>query len=225
MTERVVVSWSGGKDSALALYLMLNDPAYTVKGLISTISAERKRLPVHEVKTEWMRSQGKALQLPLYEVELPEEASNEQYEQALGRQAEQLRKEGVSAIVYADLFLEDIRDYRLQLMDKIGMEGIFPLWKQPAKQTVETLIQLGFKSIVTTVDTDVLPAEYAGRTFDMDFLDALPEEVDLCGEHGEFHSFVYDGPCFIQPLAVTPGLRFTSLGGRFAHVELEEPGE
>ncbi|MYL21368.1 ATP-binding protein [Halobacillus litoralis] len=225
MTERVVVSWSGGKDSALALYQMLHNPDVSVKGLLSTVSAASRRLPVHEVRTEWMRRQAQALRMHLYEVDLPDQASNMQYEQVLRKQAEKLRDADISVMVYADLFLQDIKDYRLQLMDRIGMKGLFPLWNQPTQETAETFIQLGFKSIVTTVDTGVLPEEYAGRAFNMDFLKDLPQGVDACGENGEFHTFVYDGPCFIHALPVKAGSRFTSFDGRFAHVELEESHE
>jgi len=218
----VMVSWSGGKDSSLALFKMLNDPTIQVKGLFSTVSSESDRLPMHEVRRTWLTRQAEAIGLPHYELELPLQASNEIYERELHKQFEQFKQQGVQAIVYADLFLEDIRNYRDELLKRMDMEGVYPLWGTNSREIAYELLRRGFKAVITTVDTNHLPGEFAGHIYNEDFLRQLPTSVDPCGEYGEFHTFVFDGPIFNQPISIKTGDSFSTMYERFCHIELKE---
>ncbi|WP_281974925.1 diphthine--ammonia ligase [Halobacillus litoralis] len=221
MSEKVIVSWSGGKDSALALHRMIEDRRYEVKGLISTTSETTGRLPIHEVKTTWLRKQADAVGLPLYEVPVPPDASNVIYENKLKEQWHTFKKEGIDTIVYADLFLEDIRKYRDQLLTKGGMKGHYPLWGKGTAKVTEDIIQLGYEALLTTVDTEVLDHKWLGHHYDRHFLTSISAEIDQCGEHGEFHTFVFAGPIFQNSVPVKGGEVFETMEGRFAHVELK----
>ncbi|GAB3803337.1 Dph6-related ATP pyrophosphatase [Virgibacillus kimchii] len=216
----IIVSWSGGKDSALALHTLLQDKNYLVKGLFSTTSAASGRIPVHEVKKELIREQAREVGLPLYEVEIPEGAGNEVYEAMMGRKFTNFKEQGIDTIVYADLLLEDIKAYRDQLLLRNGMKGLYPLWKKDTKEAADHFVAEGFRAVITTVDTEKLPAVMAGKQFDEQFIGSLPEEVDPSGENGEFHTFVFDGPIFKNSISVQCGKRFETFSGRFSHVQL-----
>jgi len=217
----IIVSWSGGKDSALALYKLLNDKRYRVRGLFSTTSSASGRLPVHEVKKEFIHQQAKEANLPLYEVDIPAGASNEQYETIMKRAFDGFKKQGIETIAYADLLLEDIKAYRDDLLARTEMKGLYPLWKKGTRKAANDFVAQGFRAIVTTIDTEKLPAEKAGKLFDQDFIDSLPEGVDPSGENGEFHTFVFDGPIFKNPVPVKKGNQFDTFSGKFIHAELK----
>ncbi|UOQ44533.1 diphthine--ammonia ligase [Halobacillus salinarum] len=223
--KKVIVSWSGGKDSALALHRLLNHPEYEVKGLLSTTSEASGRLPMHEVKRELIQEQAESLGLPLYEVKLPANADNSTYEQRLKEQFGHFKEQDIHTIVHADLFLEDIKAYRVKHLKKAGMEGIFPLWKEDTGKIANEFINEGFEAIVTSIDAYKLSEEFAGKLFNQDFLNTLPPGIDPCGENGEFHSFVFNGPPFKKKMAVRPGRRFETTSGSFLHVELEKINE
>lgn len=218
----IIVSWSGGKDSALALHRLLDDRNYRVRGLFSTISSASGRLPVHEVKKRFIRRQAKEAGLPLTEVVIPEGAGNEQYEEIMGREFSSLKKQGINTIAYADLLLEDIKSYRDELLSRYGMNGLYPLWKIDTLEAAHDFINIGFLAMVTTIDTKKLPAEMAGKPFDKKFIDSLPKDVDPSGENGEFHTFVHDGPIFNRSISVKGGDIFHTFSDQFAHVELIE---
>ncbi|UOQ94172.1 hypothetical protein MUO14_04175 [Halobacillus shinanisalinarum] len=218
--KNVIVSWSGGKDSAVAVYDLIKNRNYHIKGLLSTTSEGSGRLPIHEVKREFIHAQADSLEIPLYEVKLPARVGNSIYEQVLREQFDLFKQRDIHTIVYADLFLEDIKAYRDQLLSSSGMEGLYPLWKKETMTVARKFISDGFKAVVTTIDSDKLPAELAGHPFDEEFLRSLPEDIDPCGENGEFHTFVFDGPIYNHPLPATPGKRFATGSGRFVHVEL-----
>ncbi|UOR11891.1 Dph6-related ATP pyrophosphatase [Halobacillus amylolyticus] len=218
--KNVIVSWSGGKDSAFAIYDLMKNDNYHIKGLLATTSEGSGRLPMHEVKREFIHAQAESLRIPLYEVKLPSRVGNSDYEQALKQQFDLFKEQGVQTIVYADLFLEDIKEYRDQLLSNSGMEGFYPLWERETLTVARKFISEGFKAIVTTVDSDKLPTEMAGQPFDEEFLSSLPKDVDPCGENGEFHTFVFDGPIYNELIPVTPGVPFQTRSGRFVHVEL-----
>ncbi|MFD2923672.1 diphthine--ammonia ligase [Halobacillus naozhouensis] len=218
--ENVIVSWSGGKDSTLALYYLMNNSNYRIRGLLSTTSQASGRLPVHEVRREFIQAQAKSLELPLYDVPLPPMADNSTYERTLQQKFKQFKSEGIYTIVYADLFLEDIKDYRDRLLSTAGMSGLYPLWGKASTTIAEEFISAGFKAIVTAVDTEQLTADQAGCMVDKNFINSLPPGVDPCGENGEFHTFVVDGPIFHSTISVQPGNQFETGGGKFAHIEL-----
>ncbi|MFA1819812.1 hypothetical protein ACDX78_06385 [Virgibacillus oceani] len=217
----IIVSWSGGKDSALALNELLNDQNHRVRGLFSTTSSASGRLPVHEVKKEFIHQQAKEADLPLYEVDIPAGASNEQYETIMRRAFDSFKKQGIETIAYADLLLEDIKAYRDDLLACTGMKGLYPLWKKDTRAAANDFVAKGFRAIVTTIDAEKLPAEKAGKLFDQKFIDSLPEDVDPSGEYGEFHTFVFDGPIFKNPVSVKKGNQFNTFSGKFIHAELK----
>ncbi|ARI78457.1 Dph6-related ATP pyrophosphatase [Halobacillus mangrovi] len=216
----VIVSWSGGKDSALALYEVMNDERFEVKGLFSTFSKQSSRLPIHEVKRSLIKKQANFIGLPLYEIEMPDKATNEQYEETLGQQFEQWQMQGIQTIVYADLFLEDIRNYRDRLIAKFNMESWYPLWKRDTEKVAEHFLNQGFQAIVTTIDVEKVSEALVGLPYDKEFLSKLPKGVDPCGENGEFHTFVYGGPIFQRQVHVQTSDPFYTMTGRFCHIEL-----
>ncbi|WP_197046569.1 Dph6-related ATP pyrophosphatase [Oceanobacillus salinisoli] len=216
----IIVSWSGGKDSAYAIYNLKKNNRYYIRGLLSTTSIESHRLPIHEVRRELLQEQAASLGIPLYELRLPQKVGNREYEQIVGQQFDEFKKQGIYTIAYADLFLEDIKAFRNQHLKRSGMEGIYPLWKKDTWKVARDFISKGFYAIVTTVDTEKLSAEMAGMMYDESFIRSLPDYVDPCGENGEFHTYVMDGPIFNDPIFVKSGERFKTMEGRFAHAEL-----
>jgi uncharacterized protein (TIGR00290 family) len=196
MREKVIVLWSGGKDSALALYEILKANQYEVVGLLTTLTKDYDRVSVHGVRRVLLEQQANALGIPLEKMFIAKGASDADYESELLKTLGRHRANGVSSVLFGDIFLEDVRKFREQALTKAGMKGIFPLWRKPTKEIARTFIKLGFKAIITVVDSNVLGKAFAGREFDEEFLSELPANVDPCGENGEFHSFVYDGPIF-----------------------------
>jgi uncharacterized protein (TIGR00290 family) len=207
MREKVIVAWSGGKDSALALYEVLNSGSYEVLELLATVTKDYDRISIHGVRRVLLEQQAKALRIPLEEMFVMKGASDAEYEGKLLKMLKRHRDNGVFSVVFGDIFLEDVRKYREQILAKAGMKGIFPLWKRDTKDLARTLINLGFKAIITSIDSNVLGKDFAGREYDEKFLSDLPANVDPCGENGEFHSFVYDGPLFCERIGFKKGER------------------
>jgi uncharacterized protein (TIGR00290 family) len=204
----VVISWSGGKDSALALHELLRDPRYEVVALMTSVSEEFRRVSHHGVREELLEAQAAAIGLPLEKIYLPSGQStpctNEVYERIMGTVLDGFRSRGVYHVGFGDLFLEDLRAWREGNLAKARMTGVFPLWKRETRQLAGQMIAMGFKAILSCVEGKVGPG-FAGRAYDERLLEDLPAGIDPCGEYGEFHSFVYDGPCFTEPVAVTVG--------------------
>ena len=196
LNEVAVLSWSGGKDSALALYELINDPNYHVRALLTTITSGYDRISMHGVRRALLEQQAATLGVPLKGFLIPQQASNEAYESELEKVLEVFRREGVTNVAFGDLFLEEIEKYREEKLAKMGMKAIFPLWKVDTKQLARSFIRLGFKAVVTCVDSEALDKSSTGKLYDKDFLARLPANVDPCGENGEFHTFVFDGPIF-----------------------------
>lgn len=190
MKEKVLFSWSGGKDSSLALYEILNSSKYKVESLITTVTRDYDRVSMHGLRTELLNAQSESLGLPLEEVFISKEASNEEYQSALTDTLVKFRHEGITKVVFGDIFLEDIKKYREKLLAGIGMECVFPIWQKDSRLLAERFIEDGFKAVLVCVDTEQLGAEFSGREFDRGLLSDLPEGVDPCGENGEFHTFV-----------------------------------
>jgi len=205
MREKVVVAWSGGKDSALALHEVLNSGSYEVVTLLTTVAKDHDRISIHDVRLVLLEQQAKALRVPLEELFILKGASNVEYELVLLKALKRHRGNGVSSVVFGDLFLEDIKKYRDYILAKAEMNGVFPLWQKDTKQLARTFINLGFKAVVTSVDSQVLGKAFAGRTYDEKFLSDLPPNVDPCGENGEFHTFVYNGPIFSEKVRFKKG--------------------
>ncbi len=202
--EKVVVSWSGGKDSALALHEALNTGRYEVKALLTTVTPD-SRVGVHGVPLELLERQADALDLPLHLVRLPEKPSNQEYEVRVREALEPLAHRGVTGVVSGDIFLADVRAYRENLLESARMQGIFPLWGRDTAQLARTFLRSGFRAVICSVDSHALGASFAGRLYDEKFLVDLPGSADPCGENGEFHTFVFDGPTFSHAVRHTRG--------------------
>ena len=203
MPEKVLMSWSGGKDSAMALYEIQQKREYEVVSLLTTLTQDYDRVSMHGVRRVLLERQAESLNLPLEQMLISKAASNEEYDSELQTMLEKFQKEGVSSVVFGDIFLEGIRKYRENNLSKVGMKAIFPLWGRNTAELARTFVDSGFKSIVTCVDPRTLSETFAGRMIDASFLAELPSDVDPCGENGEYHSFVFDGPIFKKKLSLT----------------------
>lgn len=194
----VIVSWSGGKDCVLALERLRRDDRWDVRGLVTTITADERRVCMHEVPERWLQRQAEELGLPLQTIPVPRWPSNEVYRAAWERGVESWRAAGVQTVAFGDLFLEDIRAYRETLCAGLGVSPAFPLWGLETSKLAREFIESGYGAIVCCVDESRLTADFVGCRYDASFLDRLPAEVDLCGERGEFHTFVTSGPGWRQ---------------------------
>jgi uncharacterized protein (TIGR00290 family) len=203
--EQIALGWSGGKDCTLALQRLLLDPAWTVSALLTTVTSGYDRVSVHGVRRELLHRQAETLSLPLREVEIPPDCSNEEYERRMGRALEEMRDEGIRHIAFGDLHLRDVRDYRERLVEGAGMKAVFPLWGEQTAELADRFISDGFQAIVVCVDEEQLAGDFAGRDYDRDLLGDLPDGVDPCGENGEFHTFVHAGPLLREPVAFELG--------------------
>lgn len=199
------MSWSSGKDSALALHHALHAGEVEVVGLLTTINAEFARVAMHGVRRELLEAQAAALELPLHVVELPWPCSNERYEQLMSTAVAAARAGGVEVMIFGDLFLADVRSYRERMLAGSGLRPIFPLWQRPTTELASELIDLGVRAVITCVDGSQAPAELAGRWYDRALLAELGAEIDCCGENGEFHTVVVDGPDFRAGIPVVIG--------------------
>ena len=194
--EPVLLSWSGGKDSSLALYKVQQESKYQVVALLTVLSQVYGRISHHGVRSALLERQASSLGLPLEPVYLSKNASNEEYETKMVELLTRYRDQGVESVVFGDIFLEGIRKYREEKLALVPMQGVFPLWGEDTTTLAGQFLSLGFKAVVCCVDPKLLETSFAGREIDQQFLDDLPPGVDPCGENGEFHSFVYDGPVF-----------------------------
>ncbi len=194
--EKVIVSWSGGKDSARALYEILTGQRYQVASLLTTVTEDYDRISMHGVRRVLLKQQAESLELPLEEVWISKHSSNEEYESRMAETLKRYRETGVTSVVFGDIFLEDLKEYREKNLARLGMKGLFPLWKKDSAELMKSFIELKFKAVTVCVDTQALDRKFVGRMIDEQFVSDLPESVDVCGENGEYHSFVYGGPIF-----------------------------
>ncbi|WP_164917286.1 diphthine--ammonia ligase [Clostridium sp. JN-9] len=206
MNEKIILSWSGGKDSALALYELMRQ-GYTDITLLTTITDKYERISMHGVRKALLEKQAKSIGCYLEKVYITPESTNEEYEKKMEETMNRYKKLGAAKVAFGDIFLEDIRKYREENLRRAGMEAIFPLWGRDTKEIADTFINLGFKSIITCVDTKVLNGDFSGRLYDKNFLANLPENINSCGENGEFHSFAFDGPIFKERINFSVGKR------------------
>jgi uncharacterized protein (TIGR00290 family) len=219
--KRVALSWSSGKDSAWSLHLLRRDPAIELVALITTINEQFDRVAMHAVRSELLELQAEAAGLPLWKIPLPWPCSNEQYEARMRDVCARALSERIDAIAFGDLFLEDIRAYREKQLAGTGLEPLFPVWQLPTRALALEMIASGLRAKITCIDPKVLPREFAGREFDAALLRDLPASADPCGENGEFHSFVYDGPMFRSPVPIEPGEIVERDGFVFADLSLK----
>jgi uncharacterized protein (TIGR00290 family) len=203
--KKALFNWSGGKDSSFALYNILKYKDFDIKYLLTTVSKEYRRISIHGVREELLDRQALSIGINLHKIYLPEFPSMEDYNIIMRSEMNSAINEGIEYSVFGDIFLEDLREYREKQLSLIGMKASFPLWKIDTNVLVNDFIKTGFKAIVTSVDERYLDKSYAGRIIDSNFLNDLPTNVDPCGENGEFHSFVFDGPIFRFPLNFEKG--------------------
>jgi uncharacterized protein (TIGR00290 family) len=205
--KKILLSWSGGKDSAWALHILRRAGEFEVGGLLTTVNEEFGRVAIHGFREELLDRQTAAAELPLWKVPLPFPCSNEEYEARMAAVCERAVREGFDGIAFGDLFLEEIRAYRVAKLAGTGLEPIFPIWGIPTDQLAAQMMAGGLRARLTCVDPRKVPAEFAGREWNAELLKELPAGVDPCGENGEFHSFAYAGPMFRQVISVVPGER------------------
>ncbi|MDR6528995.1 uncharacterized protein (TIGR00290 family) [Chryseobacterium rhizosphaerae] len=205
MKPKALFNWSSGKDSALALYKILQENRYEVTTLLTSINKEFQRISMHGVHVSLLEQQAANIGIPLIKMELPKEPSMEEYREIMNKTMSEIQAQGVTHSVFGDIFLEDLRQYREEQLNSIGMKAVFPLWKQNTSDLIHEFLDLGFKTIVTCVNGNYLDKSFAGRIIDQNFINDLPKNVDPCGENGEFHTFTFDGPIFKNPIQFTIG--------------------
>lgn len=216
---KVAVSWSGGKDSCVALHELRSSADDEVAALLTTVTRDYDRISMHGVPGSLLRLQAEALELSLVEANVPADCSNAIYEEAMSDAFAELRANGIESVAFGDLFLQDIRAYRDALVARNKMKAIYPVWGRNTHDFIREFIATGFKAVICCIDLNVLPEQFAGRLLCEDFVSDLPAGVDPCGENGEFHTFVFDGPGFIGPVPFRIGGRVNR--GRFCYCDLQ----
>jgi len=203
--EKVLFCWSGGKDSAMALYEIQKSKTYEIVALLTTITEEYDRVSMHGVRRLLVEQQAHSLGLPIREVFISKSSSNEEYEAKMRKVLSKFKQDGVSLVTFGDIFLEGVKKYREDNLSQLGMKGIFPIWGRNTAELIGSFITLGFQAVVTCIDAKALDKKFLGKKLDKQFVAELPPNVDLGGENGEFHTFVYDGPIFKQRIGYTLG--------------------
>ncbi len=203
--EKVLVSWSGGKDCALAMYEILVSGEYDVVGLLTTVTQDGERVDMHDTRCTLIEKQAQSLGLPWEKVSISSHTSNADYEPNLVETLRRYKASGVTSIVFGDIFREDLRKYRSVNCARLGLKAAFPLWHRDNFQLMDSFISLGFKAIVTSINACRLSEELVGRTIDWKFMREFPNSANICGEYGEYHSFVYDGPIFDSAIPFREG--------------------
>jgi uncharacterized protein (TIGR00290 family) len=219
MSVKALMSWSGGKDSAMALYEVRRAGGWEIQGLLTTITRDYDRVCMHGVRTALLERQAAALGLPLDKVYLDASGSQEAYEAKMRTYLAGCHERGIRTVIFGDLFLQDVRQYRERNLAQAGMEAVFPLWGQDTRALAERFLHAGFQAIITGADLQALAPGFVGRRYDRTLLADLPPETDPCGERGEFHSFVYDGPLFRRPIPFQTGHTVVR-ENRFAYLDL-----
>lgn len=202
--KKAIFCWSGGKDSAMALHRVQEQKEFEIVSLLTTVNKNFGRIVMHGVREELLDAQAASIGLPLKKIYISEGTNNE-YENLMGGAMESFGKEGVSHVIFGDIFLEDLRAYREKNLEKSGMKGVFPLWKEDTTNLIHEFIAMGFQTITCCVDEKHIGKEFAGKIIDKDFIAALPATTDPCGENGEFHTFVFNGPVFRNKIQFTKG--------------------
>ncbi|OYX83766.1 MAG: ATP-binding protein [Flavobacteriales bacterium 32-34-25] len=198
--KKALFNWSSGKDSALALYKIQQNPEFEINCLLTSVNQQFQRISMHGVRVELLEQQAESIGIPLEIMQIPEMPTMEVYEDVMQKTLEKLKNKGITHSVFGDIFLKDLRKYREDKLATMGFEGVFPIWKIPTHDLIQEFIALGFKTIVVCVNEKYLDKSFVGRIIDQQFIDDLPENVDVCGENGEFHTFSFDGPIFSKPI-------------------------
>lgn len=205
MKTKAIFNWSSGKDSALALHKILQNPEIEIVSLLTSVNRQFNRISMHGVRVELLEQQAESIGLPLHKMEIPEMPTMDVYEEVMRETLKQFTDKGVTHSIFGDIFLEDLRKYREDKLAEVQLKGLFPLWKNDTKALIQEFLDLGFKTIVTCVNERHLDKSFVGRIINEQFINDLPADVDVCGENGEFHTFTFDGPIFTKPIAFELG--------------------
>ena len=202
---KAIFNWSGGKDSSLCLHKVLSENSFDIQFLLTTLNGANKRVSMHGVSEDLLDQQANSIDIPLKKIHLPEYHSMGEYDKIISDFLTEAKSEDIHISIFGDIFLEDLREYREKQLEKLDFNAEFPLWKISTKELAKEFINKGFKAIIVSVDGRYLDKSFAGRIYDESFLKNLPNNVDPCGENGEFHSFVFDGPIFRYPVEFKKG--------------------
>jgi uncharacterized protein (TIGR00290 family) len=200
MKKRIVISYSGGKDSTLALNRLIRSNEWEIDSLLTTIIEDSRRTSAHGVRESLLEEQALSLGIPLRKVYIPAICSNEVYENIMKKSIDKIVQDGVNYMMFGDIHLQDVKEYREKILINTPINAIFPIWGEDPNDLIHEFLQSGFKTVVTCIDSAKLDASFIGRVVDDSFLNELPNNVDVCGEYGEFHTFVFDGPLFKKPI-------------------------
>ncbi|MBO8156378.1 MAG: diphthine--ammonia ligase [Bacillaceae bacterium] len=203
--EKVIVSFSGGKDSMLALHRIVESSQFEIEGLLTTVNKGYGRTSIHGVREEILDAQAEALGFLVHKVYIPKRCTNEEYEQIMEEEMKRVKEAGVKYVVFGDIFLEDIRAYRENNLKSTGVHPLFPLWGEDPKHVMNEFLSLGYETLITTINEKKLPRSFLGKTINERLLQQFPKNVDICGENGEYHTFVVNGPLFAERLKIKPG--------------------
>jgi len=218
MKKKTLLSWSSGKDSAWTLHKLRQQSDIEVAGLFCTFNEKFARGAMHAVRNELILQQAEKTGLPIELIPIPDPCSDIEYRKIMGKFIEQAKSRQVDCIAFGDLYLEDVRRYREESLAETGITPLFPLWEIPTRQLSQEMVKNGLRAIITCIDPKKLSADFAGREYDSDFIEQLPDKIDPCGENGEFHSFVYGGPMFEETLNIRVGETVTRDGFVFTDV-------
>lgn len=207
--KKALLSWSGGKDAALALSSIQKRQEYEIVALLTILTEDDKRVSMHGVRKQLLDTQASMLNLPIEYVYLPTSASNELYENRMEETLSRYLNQGVDTVIFGDLFVEEIRQYRENQLSQVGMKAAFPLWNKSQKDLIKQFLNEGFQAVTVCIDTNALSQAFLGKNLDESFFSNLPNSIDICGEHGEYHTFVYDCPLFKQPISLQKGKKST----------------
>ncbi len=219
MRKKVIMSWSSGKDSALALYKILQHKDYQVEYLMTTVTEGYDRISMHGVRIELLELQAEKIGIPLMKVVIPQQCSNEIYQEIMKKQLIEIQEMGINTFVFGDIYLEDVRSYREEQLKPMNFKAIFPRWGEKTSKLAKEFIDLNFKTIITCVDTLKLSGGFSGEEYTKDFIKSLPQEIDPCGENGEFHSFCFDGPIYSDSISINIGEK-TLRDDRFMYTDI-----
>ncbi len=205
MKSKALMSWSSGKDSAWALHKLQQNPEIDLVGLFCTVNKKFDRVAMHGVRVELLQKQAWSIGLPLEIIEIPHPCSNAEYEKIMGQFVERAKRKNIEHFAFGDLFLEDVRNYREKKLKGSGIKPIFPVWGIPTDKLLREMISGGLKAVITCINPKQIAKEFVGKKLDENFLYSLPKNIDPCGENGEFHSFVFDGPMFKEKIEIFVG--------------------
>nr|WP_298995256.1 diphthine--ammonia ligase [uncultured Allomuricauda sp.] len=203
--QKTYFNWSSGKDSALALHYLIQQGNTSIDRLLTTVNGHYNRVSMHGLRKDVLEAQAEAVEIPLDVLEVPESPSMEEYNSLMKNKVLELKSAGYTHTVFGDIFLEDLKKYREDMLRPLGIQPIFPIWKKNTKVLLQEFLELGFKAVIVCINNSKLDKSFLGKELSLELMDTLPEDIDPCGENGEFHTFCFDGPIFKHPVAIELG--------------------